>query len=277
MDTNAYIASGAIENYVLGLATKQESDELEVLVWQYPDIRDAVLSFERELENFAFKHAVPPDEQLKEKILGTISAEFTSTNVEPDNTSFNKQIELDAPIIDIRQQVRKWQYIAAASILLLIGSAALNFKWYDSYLAANNRYQALLKEHHTLQADNDVFKARMDEWISDLQNLQDKNVQKILLAGVPGKESNSATAYWNKKTGELYIFETYMPSLPEGKQYQLWALVDGKPVDAGVFGDCQGLCRMKNINRAQAFAVTIEKQGGSPEPTLTELTVLGNI
>ena len=68
-----------------------------------------------------------------------------------------------------------------------------------------------------------------------------------------------------------------MQQVPSGKQYQLWAIVDGKPVDAGLITDCIGLCKMKRIDRAQAFAITLEKAGGSPTPTLTEMYVFGKI
>jgi len=54
-------------------------------------------------------------------------------------------------------------------------------------------------------------------------------------------------------------------------------MVDGKPVDAGVIGNCEGLCKLKNIPSAQAFAVTLEKAGGSPVPTMSSLYVMGSI
>jgi anti-sigma-K factor RskA len=68
-----------------------------------------------------------------------------------------------------------------------------------------------------------------------------------------------------------------MDKIPPGKQYQLWAIVDGKPVDAGMVGDCEGLCKMKVINRAEAFAITLEKEGGSSAPTLTAMYVMGKV
>ena len=69
-----------------------------------------------------------------------------------------------------------------------------------------------------------------------------------------------------------------LPLAPSDKQYQLWAIVDGKPVDAGIIGDCNGgLCKLKNIPKASAFAITLEKKGGSPTPTLTAMFVMGAI
>jgi anti-sigma-K factor RskA len=37
------------------------------------------------------------------------------------------------------------------------------------------------------------------------------------------------------------------------------------------------LVKMKNISKAQGFAITLEKKGGSPSPTMEQLYVLGNV
>jgi anti-sigma-K factor RskA len=61
----------------------------------------------------------------------------------------------------------------------------------------------------------------------------------------------------------------------------LWAMVNGKPVDLGVF-DAQNqpkklLLAMKEVGDAQAFAVTLEKRGGSASPTMEKMVVLGAV
>ena len=99
----------------------------------------------------------------------------------------------------------------------------------------------------------------------------------VKMKGVAGKESNLATVYWDTRTKDVYLFSNNLPPAEPGKQYQLWAMVDGKPVDAGVIGNCEGLCKLKNIPSAQAFAVTLEKAGGSPVPTMSSLYVMGSI
>ena len=55
----------------------------------------------------------------------------------------------------------------------------------------------------------------------------------------------------------------------------------GKPVDAGVLtvatASGEGLQHMKDIASAQTFAMTVEPLGGSVGPTLSTMTVVGNI
>jgi anti-sigma-K factor RskA len=55
-------------------------------------------------------------------------------------------------------------------------------------------------------------------------------------------------------------------------------MVEGNPVDLGVFDmkeDDAGMKRMKAIEGAEAFAVTLEPRGGSKSPTMDQLMVMG--
>ncbi len=69
--------------------------------------------------------------------------------------------------------------------------------------------------------------------------------------------------------------------IPTEMQLQLWAIADGKPVSLGVF-DVADLKEMsdpfavdaKNIS---AFAITIEKRGGSEQPTMEKMVVMGAV
>lgn len=276
MHVNEYIESGIIESYVLGLANEQEAAELEQLATTYSEIKSAINRFETEMENYALNHATPPPAVVKENIWQALANEW-NTEEESDSSATLHQPEVSTPIITMAQNTAKWKYIAAASVILLVASVMLNYKWYASFRESDTKYQALLLEKNSLEAGNDLYKTKLDETLQSMALLQNKDLLAIKLLAIKGKEGNEATVYWNKNTGDLYLYETAMSNVPAGKQYQLWALVDGKPVDAGVFGGCNGLCKMKNIPRAQAFAVTLEKEGGSEAPTLAAMYVLGNV
>jgi anti-sigma-K factor RskA len=96
------------------------------------------------------------------------------------------------------------------------------------------------------------------------------------MPGVKDGKNYIATVFWDTKTKDVYLLNNNLPQAPQGKQYQLWAIIDGKPVDAGMMDVCSGVCRMKNIPAAQAFAITLEAQGGNPTPQ-GEMYVLGKI
>jgi anti-sigma-K factor RskA len=272
VDTKAYIESGIIESYVLGLASAEEAVELEMLCAQHTEIKNAVDEFALMIEKDAFENAVAPPVAMKEKLMLALADDFS------EEGSF-------APIIPLRTvsaepKVKSFsalKYFAAASVILLVASTILNFYLYNSYRATNNKYEALLTERQSLQANNNVFRAKLDDLENSFRVIQNPNVKVIALNGVKGKENDLAAVYWDSKTKDVYFLPTRMEATPSDKQYQLWAIVDGKPVDAGLIGDCNGLCKMKNIPKAQAFAITLEKKGGSPTPTLSEMYVMGKV
>jgi len=105
--------------------------------------------------------------------------------------------------------------------------------------------------------------------------LRDKDYQQIRLLPLPGKPQATANVYWNQKTSTVYLLDISLPVPPEQKQYQLWAIVDGKPVSAGLLNNSHTAEKMAGFAKAQAFAITLEKAGGSETPTLDQMYVMG--
>jgi anti-sigma-K factor RskA len=277
-----YISSGAIESYVLGLATAQEAAEVQQLSLQYPEIKQAIADFEASLEAAAFANAITPATSSKEKLMFALQDEFAAPIIDTKETI--NSVALDETSTETQQEiavVRKigtWRYVAAASIILLVISSGFNVIYYSKYIEANKQVVALLNERNTLVADNKSMQVKYSDISASLQALSDTNIIKVPMKGAPGKETNLATVFWDSKTKNVYLYANNLPKVPSDKQYQLWALVDGKPVDAGMLSaDCNGVCRISNINKAQAFAITLEKKGGSPTPDLTQLQVIGNV
>ncbi len=274
MDTKAYIESGIIESCVLGLASAEEAAELELLMHQHTDIKNAVDDFAASIEQQVLQNAIIPPAQVKDKLMRLLSGEFSA----------EKNVANPAPVIpfedkkiDTAKIISIWKYAAAASIIFLIASAALNFYYYGKYNSVKNDYQALLTERNTLQANNDIFKTKLNDVNESIRLMADPVMEAVKMNAVPGKEGSLATVYWNTKTKDVYLLQNNLPQTPADKQYQLWAIVDGKPVSAGVISDCNGLCKLNNIPKAQAFAITLEKKGGSDSPTLTAMFVIGNV
>ena len=76
----------------------------------------------------------------------------------------------------------------------------------------------------------------------------------------------------------MYVEASGLPTAPQGMQYQLWAIVNKKPVSAGVFEySLNTLQPMKGFYTAEAFAITLEPAGGSESPTVEQMYVLGTL
>lgn len=276
MDIKEYIQSGIIESYVMGVASDAETAELEMLAQQHPEIMQAVDSFAILLEKQAKENSIMPPAGLKSKLFAALENEFAPEISEaPKATS--PVINTTEPVSISQKEKPIWKYLAAASIILFVASGFLNLYLYNNYSSVNNKYQALLIDKTNLQANNDTYQTKIKNYQNSFVILQNPDVKEIKMPGVAGKEGNLATVYWNAKTKEVFLYNNNMAQTPEGKQYQLWAIVNGTPVDAGLIGTCDGLCTMKNIDNPQAFAVTLEKEGGSTTPTLTAMFVLGKV
>jgi len=269
VDTKAYIQSGIIESYVLGLTDAHETSEVELLCTQYPEIKKAVDDFALSLEKNAFANAVTPPADVKTKLMAALGNEFENDKAAPV-IPFHTNENGAAP------SVKMWQFAAAAAILLFVVSAGLNIYFYGNYKSANDNYQALLLQKNDLQASNGIYQTKANDLAESLQMMADTAMKIVPMKSVK-HTSDLATIYWNTKTKDVYLLQNSLPQTANDKQYQLWAIVNGKPVDAGVIDACTGLCKMKNIPSAQAFAITLENKGGSPTPTLSAMYVMGGV
>lgn len=273
MDIKAYIESGILESYVMRLTSPEETAEVESMMATYPEIADAVTDFEMRLEDHLLDNAVTPPAFIREQLINQLAPEFSGTD-ETDTGSANQP----AKIVTLPTSTPVWKYVAAAAIVLLLGSGWLNFHYYGKYAKIENDYKALLANQGSLMANIDANQSRMNGMENIMKVMMDPAIKRVAL--LPPDKNNTllATAFWNATTKELYLAQNKLPVAPAGKQYQLWALVKGQPVNAGIIDDCgQLLCKMVNITEADAFAITLEKSGGSPTPDLSQLKVIGNI
>ncbi len=102
----------------------------------------------------------------------------------------------------------------------------------------------------------------------------------IDIKGLEKSPGSNVLAFWNPETKKIYVEVMSLPVPPPDKQYQLWALSNGKPIDAGVMDvdpSDKSLHEMKSMEDAQAFAITLEPKGGSVNPTMDEMYVMGNV
>lgn len=267
MNIRDYISSGIVEAFVLGLASEEEVSEVVRLRKLYPQLDEAIISFEISLEQTHLQQAVAPPPALKARLSEALEDSFA----EPQIAVKPLLPEAETPKIISVARPAWFNYAAAAVIILLISNAFFTLGLYRNY-------QSLKQDYASLQQENSKEKLRFNSLYADVFRMQDSKMQVVKMKGVPGKDENLATIFWDAETKDVYLFKNKLPQAATGKQFQLWAIVDGKPVDAGVIAaDCEGLCKLKKIDRAQAFAITLEKEGGSPVPTLAEMYVMGGI
>ncbi len=134
-----------------------------------------------------------------------------------------------------------------------------------------------------MQANYENSVARLNGLEKDMAMLvQNPNVKVAAMKGLESSPASFATVYWDTTSKDVYLLVNNLPKPANDKQYQLWALFDGQPIDVGMIemdsftAQKKLLLQMKNVKGAQAFAITLEKKGGNPTPQ-GSMYVLGNL
>nr|WP_262903555.1 anti-sigma factor [Niabella beijingensis] len=226
----------------------------------HPEVNAAILEFEQELELLAQKNAVPVEGAVRQRIF--------------ENLNLPQQI---LPRPKRKHLLVFSKSLVAAAAVLLIASVGYNIYAYQKMKILERENRDLALQRTELYAKNKTLQTRTETLNSSLQFFSDPSSLKIALTGIKETNITKAVVVWNKKNKEVRLSLQGLPAPPPDRQYQLWALVNGTPVDAGVIGDCATVCVLKNVENAQAFAITLEKAGGSPAPSLDQLQAMGKV
>lgn len=244
----------------MGKLSEVEAREVEQNMAQYPEIKTEVDAIEAAIEDYALLHQIQPSPGGFAAIQEKINNNNTTTN----NTSSSTPI---------------WSIIGA--ILAVLGVIAIILYW-----NGRNTHRQQMAE---MQSQIDSCEQRLTlaqnqvAALSDSLNLL-QGKQTIYMDGnSPGTNKAPraiAAIEWNENTGEFSLNPLSLPQTGSGNDYQLWAIVDGQPVDMLVFNtdlDPTATTTIAFTSRPTAFAVTLEPKGGSPSPTLSEMYVLGAV
>jgi anti-sigma-K factor RskA len=91
-----------------------------------------------------------------------------------------------------------------------------------------------------------------------------KGSQRIELASTDKKRLGDVII---DATGNGYLRNEALPELPAGKTYQLWTIVDGAPVSAGLLGRSPKISAFSADAKVQAVAISIESESGASAPS----------
>ncbi len=258
MNIEAYISSGILEAYASGLLSAAEREEVERMLLQHPVLKEELSKIEETQTWLLQQAAIQPDEAVKNKIF--------------EQTKRSIQAKANAK----SSQPYFWAVAASVSIALVSSllSVYFYFKWQSSEKSLSN----LLAQNQQLAQEYSIVNQKIDRLENDLSVLYNPNTERIILNGTPNAPDAQAFVFWNKEKQEIYLQLQNLQALAQNQQYQLWAIIDGQPVDAGVFDFSKdALLKMKRLpGNISTFAITIEPRGGMPSPTLETMQAAGN-
>ena len=170
-----------------------------------------------------------------------------------------------------------WFAAVAASLVAAVAT------W--QAFSARAEVQRLKQELVDMQVragDAQVARATLQEQVDEFTRMMDvlrsSDLISYSLAGSGAAANAHARAYVTHKNGMVFTAEG-LPALPAGRIYQLWVIVGGKPVSAGLLSpDANGrvlaVTPTPDIPAMPGIvAVTLEPAGGLPQPSTNPILV----
>jgi anti-sigma-K factor RskA len=273
VNTKEYIESGILEAYVLGALPENERAAVAANIAMYPDLAQEVASIEAAMQELAEATPVAPPAFMQEKIWEAISVQGPSEDAMTRENGATKVIPMVTPM---RGLYATWQW--AAVMVIMVGSLLANLYFINQRSGQAKRLSSIERELNTMQQSQAQMEQTLAMYRSEREMMADSMVETVVMKSVQPGHPMAATIYWDKAKKETYLAMKKLPMPDAGMQYQMWVIQDGKPVSMGVIPndivESGAMARLPmEISSGQAFAISLEKEGGNPTPT--QVMVLG--
>lgn len=280
MDVQAYIASGILEDFVLGALSSTEEAEVRRLAQQHPEVAAEIQALHTTLEAFAQAQAVQPPPQVWASIQHGVKAQLPGTRaaVQPEQPHGAAPGPARSSGQSAGVKSKRWRAVASAAlaVLLLVSVGAV-----VRLQQMSHKLDELISQNAALNTQlADAMRERDVQTAEFKALLTSPKTHFVVLNGVEHHPSAAAAVVWNRHTGRVLVFGGALPAPPAGHQYQVWAIAAGTPVDLGVLPigeDMDQFQAMRQAPNAQAFAITLEPAGGSAQPTLDKMLVYAEV
>jgi len=265
MNKDQFLASGLLEQYALGITSEEESALVEQYLSAFPEVRAEYTSMRKALDQYAKQYAIQPPEVLRNRVIEAVDYQHARSqdNNEPVPSGSNGRFSRSG-----------WSRFLVYTAILLMGAGLfLLDRKADGLQQALSSQTVLLEacqeEKENLESSNTMFAF-----------LKHDQTQQVSIEGTPLSPEMRLIAYWNEATSKAYLNPVNLPAPPQGKQYQIWADVDGEMISVGLLNPelpLDQLATISFIEKAESLNLTLEPEGGSEEPTVSLLMANGII
>jgi len=262
VDAKTLISSGDLELYVLGTLPQAEREAVDALRADSPEVNEEILRIEIAFENYALQGARKVNPALKGKIAGQLT--------------FKEAKQPEAKVVAMNS--KPWRLAVAASVTIALVSTSAAIYFYNELNSTKKQLQAMQQEQVVLANKASYLEGVSDSLQQQYSIAANPFLRKIALNGLPFSPDAKAVVYYDTTEGKVFFNPALMPEVAEDKQYQLWAIVEGQPVDLGMIDkNSNAIQAMRAVKNPAAFAITLEPLGGRPTPTMENMCVVGNV
>ncbi len=266
MDIQEYISSGILEAYVAGELNEREMKEVDKMAEAHPAIKIELDEIFESVQQYGASTGQLPGKEILDGAMKEIREE--------EKEEFLRIVDEEEAV----RRVRTPLWAVAASILFFI-SLGFNVFFFSKLEKSQQEIEGLTQSSSLLADQVDQTNQQLDYANLRIAHFLNEDNIHIRMDGLDISPESFANVFWNKKTNAVFISVDNLPEPPHGHQYQLWAIKQGQaPIDAGIFDHNQLIQELKVIRgNVVSFAVTLEKEGGSPIATVEKTYVKGNL
>lgn len=278
MTIQAFMTSGILEKYALGMVSEDQKQEVLEMVSQHEELKAELAAIRQTLQGYVLSHQITPPAGLKEKVLAIADAKVPVAGRKEMLTA-----ERTPSYAPTQKRKESRANIAAPLVIGLLGLAllALGFTAFSffqdiekSKQAAEDAQKEVAQSQQQLvteQAANASLQSKLDFYL-------DRNNRLFLLKGTQRAPGARALLYWNNtaKTGALDM--AAVPSLPVGRAPVLWASANGSTYKIGLLksNEPDALTPLTFVENADFFFATEEENADVEKPNRTRIILSGN-
>ena len=279
--------------YALGALSQHEARAFEVHLRQGCEI------CERELREFAavvdaLSAGTPeaaPSAYLRDLLGARIEKEASlpasDTAAEAQVYQFPERATeraLATPTLETRSTLwTGWlPWAVAACLLIACAYSFINWRLEHRRLQAAASQQAVATQHIDTLLDQIAQHQALAIELQQINAVLNSPQHSVItMKGLEAAPDATAAIYWDHQQ-KRWVVSAGLPPAPAGKVYQLWMVTADAKISAGLIEPNprgHGFVVVDvpaNVGQMQAVAITLEPQGGSPQPTMP-IYVLGKI
>lgn len=273
--------------YVLGALEGEELEEAERLIASNTqEVRGMLADYESvvSLLPYAARPAVPPPD-LKKKLLADVRRrksreirEITAPAKEGFFAGFRPlwlgagALVSAALVFLAVTNIALWSTVSKRDAVI----SSLN----DKLMASEERVESLENLIASKEGDLGNLETKLASLEQVTNFMKDQDIILVQLSSRASGLKASGRVLWDKDEHDALLYCLDMPNAPEGKTYQWWVIIKGKPRSMGIFdvndeGDSvvhiDSLKKFGDVKFIEAFKVTLEPQGGAEAPTGKDL------
>jgi len=258
MEQEEIISSGILELYSLRKLSSEESGEVESKI-HHEEMKKELSAVQDSIIDYCRFHELNPPPVLRAQIMEQV---LPGEAVVPKKKKPGESSSLT------------YKYLIAASLAALIVSTFASWFFYSKWDDAEKNYSGMLQDKNELSENYNVMKSAYDEQSVMLSVIRDPGSKAFDLFPVNISLIYKARVFWNGSLQQTYVDALALPSLEKGKQLQLWCIVRGTALDAGIIINGQhGVQRMKDMPEAGMWLITLEPAGGSSSPDMSRIVM----